>query len=38
MRPLTGASITFHARGDNNNARTAVHVVVLDQSESGCIC
>lgn len=34
MRPLVGSSITFHTRGDNKNARTAVHVVVLARSNT----
>ena len=34
MRPLVGASITFHARGYIKNARTAVHVFVLARSNT----
>jgi len=37
MRPLTGTSITFHTRGDNNNARTAVHLFVLARSNTSAI-
>ena len=34
MRPPAGASITFHTRGDNKNARAAVHVFVLARSNT----
>ena len=34
MRPLAAAPITFHTRGDNNNARTAIHVPVLARSNT----